>query len=308
MRKRGKNYSLDRINVSALYVFLAPALALTLVFGYLPMFSNVIAFLDYKISNGWFGLASPFVGFRNFSFIKEEWFHKIMLRTLWYSFSGLFFGFPASLILALMFNELRSHRFKKIVQTVSYVPNFVSWVTIAGLVYTFLSYEPDGILNNILEKLFHMERVSYMQDPKYFLTVLILTGIWKGAGWGTIMYMAAISTIDEQIYEAAEVDGAGRFAKMMHITFPGLIPIFCILLIFSMGGLFNTNFDQMFNLQNAVLRDRVHTIDLYTYFNGVVNGQYSLSTAVGLFQGVTSMILVLGTNYLSKKLSGIGVY
>ena len=295
-------------NVSALYIFLLPAIILTLVFGYLPMFSNVIAFLDYNIAKGWFGLASPFVGFKHFAFLKEAWFYRILGRTMWYSFAGLLFSLPSSLILALLFNELRSLRFKKAVQTISYVPNFVSWVTISGLVYTFLSYEPDGILNNILEKLFHLERVSYMQDPIYFLAVLIITGIWKGVGWGTIMYMAALSTIDEQIYEAADVDGAGRLAKVIHITFPGLVPIFCILLIFAMGGLFHTNFDQMFNLQNAVLRDRVNTIDLYTYFNGVVNRQYSLSTAVGLFQGVTSMILVLGTNYITKKLSGVGIY
>jgi len=303
-----KSYSIDRVNVSALYVFLAPALVLTLVFGYLPMFSNIIAFLDYNIAKGWFGLASPFVGFKNFAFLRQSWFYGIMGRTVWYSFAGLVFGFPASLLLALLFNELRHLRFKKVVQTISYVPNFVSWVTISGLVYTFLSYESDGILNNILEKLFHMQRVSYMQDPKYFLAVLIITGIWKGVGWGTILYMAALSTIDEQIYEAAEVDGAGRLAKVTHITFPGLIPTFSILLIFAMGGLFRTNFDQMFNLQNAVLRDRVNTIDLYTYFNGVVNGQYSLSTAVGLFQGVVSMILVLGTNYVTKKLNGVGIY
>ncbi len=305
--RKPKYSKLSKAGSGYLYLFLAPAVILTFVFGYLPLFSNYIAFLDYDLNAGWFGLASPFVGFQNFDFIKEAWFWQLMLRTFIFSFVCLVTSFPASLALALMFNELRNVTFKKVTQTLSYIPNFVSWVTISGLVYIFLTVEPGGLLNDIRE-VFGLERISFMQDSKYFLPLLVITNIWKGVGWGTILYMAAISGIDQQIYEAAEIDGAGRFAKVLHITLPGLIPTFCIQLIFAMGGLVNSNFDQIFNLQNAVIREQVNTINLYTYYNGVVNMQYQHSTAVGLFQGVVSMILVLGTNKITRKLSNTGIF
>lgn len=272
------------------------------------MFSNIVAFMDYKITNPMFGLASPFVGFKWFSFLKEMWFYQVAGRTVLYSFVTLLFGFPASLILALLFNELRNQTYKKVVQTVSYIPNFVSWVTTAGLVYLFLTMDPTGLVNNIVQFVFHLPRHSFMQDPNAFLPVLVVTGIWKNTGWGTILYMAALSTIDEQIYEAAEVDGANRWNKLLHITFPGLIPTFCLLLIFALGGLFSVNFDQVFNLQNSVLRQDVMNINLYTYYNGIVNGDYSISTAVGLFQGVVSFILVYSVNKVTRKLADTGIF
>jgi putative aldouronate transport system permease protein len=307
-RIKKRKTRLELANVHTLYFFLLPALIITFLFGYIPMFSNIIAFMDYDMMNPWFGFKSPFVGFRNFSFLRELWFYKLTIRTVTYSFAGLIFGFPASLILALLFNELRSHNYKKVIQTISYIPHFVSWVTVSGLVYMFLTVEPEGIINTIRITLFGGERISYMQDPKYFLPLLVITGVWKGVGWGTILYMASLSTIDEQIYEAAEVDGASRWKKVCHITIPGLIPTFCILLIFALGGLFSTNFDQIFNLQNAVIRADVMTINLYTYFNGIVNQQYSLTTAVGLFQGVVSFMLIASTNYVTRKLSDTGIF
>jgi len=295
-------------NIGTLYLFLLPAILITLIFGYLPMISNVIAFMDYDMAKGWMGLASPFVGLKNFSFLHESWFYHLSLRTINYSVVGLIFGFPASLILALLFNELRGKTYKKVVQTISYIPNFVSWVTIAGLTYMFLTVEPEGLINTIKVAFFGGERISFMQDPKYFLAIIVITGIWKGIGWGTILYMAALSTLDEQIYEAAEVDGANRWAKTRYITLPGLVPTFCILLIFALGGLFSSNFDQIFNLQNSVIRDDVSTINLYTYFNGIVNQQYSLTTAVGLFQGIVSFILIYITNTITRKLSDTGIF
>jgi len=295
-------------NIGTLYLFLLPAILITLIFGYLPMISNVIAFMDYDMAKGWMGLASPFVGLKNFSFLHESWFYYLSLRTINYSVVGLIFGFPASLILALLFNELRGKTYKKVVQTISYIPNFVSWVTIAGLTYMFLTVEPEGLINTIKVAFFGGERISFMQDPKYFLAIIVITGIWKGIGWGTILYMAALSTLDEQIYEAAEVDGANRWAKTRYITLPGLVPTFCILLIFALGGLFSSNFDQIFNLQNSVIRDDVSTINLYTYFNGIVNQQYSLTTAVGLFQGIVSFILIYVTNTITRKLSDTGIF
>jgi len=272
------------------------------------MFSIPIAFMDYKIGAGWFGLASEWVGFEHFRFIlSQSWFWEMFWRTFLYSSVGILFGYPASLLLAILFNELRNARFKKVVQTISYIPNFVSWVTVAGLVYLFLSVEPTGLINNIVE-LFGGERYSYMQDSSYFLLILVLTGVWKGVGWGTIMYMAAIAGIDPQIYEAAEVDGAGRFRQAIHITMPGLIPIFSILLIFACGSLFSVSFDQIFNLQNQVIRENVQTIDFFTYQRGVVNHRYSQAAAVGLFQSILGLLVVLGANKLARKVSDTGIF
>lgn len=296
-------------NCKVLYLFLIPAVIITFLFAYLPMFSNYIAFLDYDFNKGWFGLSSPFVGFDNFrKFLSDPNFYALMGRTLYYSVVMMLVTFPAPLILALMINELRSEIFKRTVQTTSYIPHFVSWVTVAGLVYLFTSVDKTGLINNIIA-LFNpdAERVSFMQNPKNFLPVLVITDIWKEAGWGTILYLAALSAIDPQLYEAAQVDGAGRWKRMWHITLPSLRPTMCIILIFAMGGLFSTNFDQVFNLQNKMIRMETDTIGVYTYYMGIVSRQYEYAAAVGLFQGLIAFVLIMGTNSLTKKLSNVGI-
>ena len=304
-----KYKGLERSGSWVLYLFLAPAIVLTILFGYLTFFSIPIAFMDYNIFAGWFGLGSPWVGFRHFqAFLADRWFWELAGRTVLYSFMGIVIGFPASLILALLFNELKNATFRKTVQTISYVPNFVSWVTVAGLVYLFLSVEPTGLINNIVTAITGGDRVSYMMHSEYFLLVLLITGVWKSVGWGTIMYMAAISGIDQQLYEAADIDGAGRFKKALHITMPGLMPIFCILLIFAMGSLFSVSFDQVFNLENQVIRERVQTIDFFTYQRGVVGGRYSQAAAVGLFQSAVSFLLVITVNKVARKVSDTGIF
>nr|WP_240546109.1 ABC transporter permease subunit [Paenibacillus artemisiicola] len=216
--------------------------------------------------------------------------------------------FPAPLILALLLNELRGERFKKIVQTTSYIPHFVSWVTVAGLFYLFLTVDATGLVNNI-RQFFDpgAERISFMQDAHNFLPVLVISEIWKETGWGTILYLAALTTIDPQQYEAAQVDGASRFQRLRYITLPGLVPTMCILLIFSLSGLLATNFDQVFNLQNKMIRLDTDTIGVYTYYQGLVSGQYSYSAAVGLFQGLVSFILIMATNATTKRLSNVGI-
>lgn len=294
-------------SIGLLYVFLVPALLVTFLFAYLPMFSNIIAFMDYDFTKGWFGLGSPFVGFKNFSFLRELWFYKLAGRTILYSFTMLIFSFPAPLILALLLNELKNATFKKTVQTVFYVPHFVSWVTVAGLFYLFFSTDPSGIVNNIKQLLVGGERILYMQNTSTFLPALVISQVWKEVGWGTILYLAAISVIDTQLYEAAEVDGANRWQQMLHITLPGLLSTTCILLIFSLGGLFGSNFDQIFNLQNPVIREDTYTINVFTYFRGIQAHQYSFATAVGLFQGLVSFVLIMTTNYVTKKLNNTGI-
>lgn len=304
-----KYKGLERSGSWVLYLFLIPAVVLTFLFGYLTFFSIPIAFMDYNMFRGWFGLGSDWVGLRHFqAFLTDSWFWEMTGRTVLYSFIGIIIGFPASLILALLFNELRNANFKKTVQTISYVPNFVSWVTVAGLVYLFMSIEPTGLINNIVTAITGGERVSYMMNSNNFLPVLVLTGVWKSVGWGTIMYMAAIAGIDPQLYEAAEIDGAGRLGRAVYITFPGLLPIFCILLIFATGGLFSVSFDQVFNLENQVIRENVQTIDFFTYQRGIIGGRYSQATAVGLFQSAVSFLLVITVNKVARKVSDTGIF
>lgn len=286
-----------------LYLLLLPAIGFTFVFAYLPMFSNYIAFLDYDFTAGWFGFASPFVWFKNFSFLKEAWFYQLAGRTILYSAATILFTFPAPLILALFLNELRNEVFKKVVQTISYIPHFVSWVTIGGIFYLFMTVDQTGLVNNIKVALFGGERISYMLNAKLFLPFLIISQIWKEIGWGTILYLAAITMIDPQLYEAAEVDGANRWQRMWHVTLPGMLPTTCILLILTMGGLFRSNFDQILNLQNDVIRNETFTIDVFTWYRGIRQQQYSFAAAVGLFQGAVSFILVMIVNSITKRLN-----
>jgi putative aldouronate transport system permease protein len=304
-----KRSSLKAHNIHVLYLFLLPAVVLTFIFAYLPMFSNYIAFLDYDFNKGWFGFGSKFVGFHNFmKFLSDPKFYKLMGRTMLYSVTLMIATFPAPLILALMLNELRGERFKRIVQTSSYIPHFVSWVTVAGLFYMFLTVDTTGLINNIRQFIDPgATRISYMQDSKNFLPLLVISEVWKETGWGTILYLAALTGIDPQQYEAAQVDGASRLQRLKYITLPGLVPTMCILLIFSLSGLLATNFDQVFNMQNKMIRLDTDTIGVYTYYQGLVSGQYAYSAAVGLFQGLISFVLIMLTNATTKRLSNVGI-
>lgn len=296
-------------NVLVLYLFLVPALVATLLFSYLPMFSNYIAFLDYNFNKGWFGLGSRFVGFANFAkFLTDPKFYALMQRTLVYSVTMMALTFPLPLVIALMFNELRGAIFKRTIQTISYVPHFVSWVTVSGLVYLFLSSDRSGLVNNLIQFFNpNAQRVSFMGYAKNFLPLMVITEIWKEAGWGTILYLAALATIEPQLYEAARVDGAGRFRCLWHVTLPGLMPTMSILLIFALGGLFGTNFDQVFNMQNRAIRMDTNTIGVYVYYQGMESGNYAYSAAVGLFQGLISFILIMSTNAVTKRLNNVGI-
>lgn len=291
-----------------LYLFLLPAVVLSIIFAYLPMFSNIIAFMDYDLFNGWMGLNSPFVGLDNFSFLFDPWFHELLIRTLTYSVSMLLFSFPLALVLALLFNELRNALFKKIVQTIAYVPHFVSWVTVAALVYVFLSIDATGFVNNIKQMLFGGERIVFMQDSSIFLPILILTNLWKNVGFDTILFLAAIATINPELYASASMDGANRWQRMRYITLPLIVPTISLMLIFALSGLMATNFDQIYNLQNSVIRNDTNTINVYVYYKGITEQQYSLSTAVGLFNGLVSLCLILLANKLSMKFANISFF
>jgi len=292
-----------------LYLFLLPALLVTIIFAYLPIFTNVIAFMDYKFTKGWMGLASPWVGFKNFvDLFHDKEFPPLIWRTFYYSVLRLVLGHPAPFILALLINEARSRLVKRTVQTIYYLPHFVSWTVIASLTYWFLTTDIEGLVNNIRQMLGAQNRIIFMKYPENFPWILVITGMIKETGWGTIIYLAAISGVDAQLYEAAKIDGAGRWGQFVHVTFPSILPTTVILLIFAFGSLFASNFDQIFNLQNDIIRYDTNTISVYSYWKGVWAGRYSLATAAGLFQGVINAILLLSVNWLGKKASGHGFF
>lgn len=304
---RRKNWRLR--NRYPLYIFVLPAVLVTFFFAYLPMFSNVVAFMDYDLLKGWFGLASPFVGVKWFVHIfQDPSFYQLVGRTLLYSVIVLAFGVPAPFILAMLINEVGARAFKRTVQTISYLPHFISWVTIASLVYLFLSTDTTGIINDLKQALFGGERIIFMKFPANFPWVLMVSSVYKETGWGSIIYLAAIASLDVELYEAAMIDGAGRWKQFRFITFPGVLPTTVILIIFSMAGLLSSNFDQVYNLQNPIIQMDTNTINVYTYYEGVTGRRYSIAAAVGLFQGAVNCVMLLTANRVSKWLTDYGLF
>ena len=215
--------------------------------------------------------------------------------------------FPVTIVFALLLNEIRYSGYKRIVQTVSYLPHFISWVILASLVYVFLTTDSIGIFNNIRVAL-GLEKVIYMKYPANFPWVLSLSSLYKELGWGSFIYLAAISAVDIQLFEAARIDGASRFQQVWNITLPSILPTVVIMLVMSMGSLFSSNFDQVFNLQNPVIQINTNTIATYTYTTGIVRQRYSIAAAVGLFQGVVNCVLMIGTDRISKKVTSYGLF
>jgi putative aldouronate transport system permease protein len=291
-----------------LYLLLIPAIGFTFVFYYMPMAMNVVAFMDYKLTAGWLGLGSKWVGFYQFQrFLSDPDFYKVALRTVVYALAKLAFSFPAPIILALLLNEVRNQAFKRTVQTISYMPFFVSWVTVAGLIYMFLSVSSSGLINNAIE-LFGGKRILFMSKAQYFLPVLVLSTLWKGVGLGSIIYLATIASIEQQLYEAAKIDGAGRWKQLIHITLPGIMPAIIIILIMNAGSIFSADFDQMINLQNGVIQLDTDVINTYSYYVGVMQRRYAEGTAISLFQAVINFFLVWLTNFIAKRVRGTGLF
>ncbi len=291
----------------ALYLFLLPAVVATLLFSYLPMFTNIMAFMDYDPTAGWMGLQSKFVGLENFRKIfNDPSFYTLVWRTLYYSIVIIVVTFPAKIIFALLLNEIRSQFFKRTVQTITYLPHFVSWVILASLIYIFLSTDSSGVINNFRSAV-GLERIIFMKYEENFPIVLALSSLYKGLGWGSIIYLAAIAAVDSQMYEAAIIDGATRAQQAWYITLPSILPTVMITLVLEMGSLMGSSFDQVFNLQNSVIQVQTNTIATYTYTTGIVRQQYAISAAVGLFQGVVNCVLLLSTDFISKKLTSYGL-
>ncbi len=290
---------------SLLYIMFLPVIVYYIVFHYAPMVGIVIAFKDYNAFKGiW---ASPWVGLKHFeAFFTTPYFWRLLRNTFLISFYGLIFGFPAPIILALLLNELKDGKFKKVTQTISYLPHFVSSVVIASMLVQFLS-PGNGMINNLIEAL-GGTRTYFLNDPRYFRTIYTLMNIWKGVGWGSIIYLAALTGIDSELYEACIIDGGGRLRQTWHITLPGIANTIVIMLIFRVGDLLSVGSDMILLLYNPAIYKTSDVISTYVYRRGLVEADYSFSTAVGLFNSIIALILLTTTNQIAKKYSDTSLW
>lgn len=283
-----------------LYFFVLPALLVTLIFSYIPMYGVIIAFKDFIPSLGIWG--SPWVGFKHFQrFFDSYYFWDLIKNTLGISIYSLIVGFPLPIILALALNELKDGRFKKFTQTVTYAPNFISVVVVCGMVIAFLT-PSTGIINHLLDFL-GFERIAFMTDPKWFKTVYVLSGVWQGTGWGSVIYLAALSGVDTQLHEAATVDGATRLQRIWYINIPTIIPTMVILLIMNVGSLMSMGYEKILLMQNALNMDSSNVIATFVYKQGLLDAQYSYASAVGLFNAAINAFLLIAVNKISRKVS-----
>ncbi|GIP19821.1 sugar ABC transporter permease [Paenibacillus sp. J22TS3] len=283
-----------------LYVFIAPAFFYFLIFSYLPMYGIQIAFKNFIPSKGILG--SPWVGFDHFErFFNSYYFWDLIWNTLSISLYELVIGFPIPIILALAFNEVKSGFFKKMAQTVTYAPHFISVVVMAGMIITFLS-PTTGIVIHIMEWV-GIQPPDFLTDPRWFKTMYVFSGVWQSAGWGTIIYLAALSGVDPGLHEAAIIDGASRFQRVRHINIPVLVPTMTILLILNMGSLLGVGFEKILLLQNPLNMESSDVISTFVYRSGLVNAQYSFSTAIGLFNSLVNAILLIAVNQMVRRTS-----
>ncbi len=282
-----------------LYLLSLSGVAYYLVFKYIPMYGALIAFKEFSPTKGILG--SPWVGFKHFmNFFESHYFWRILRNTVMINVYELIFAFPAPIILALLLNEVRKTMFKRMVQTVTYLPHFVSLVVICGMLVDFSS--KDGLLNSILGW-FGAEPQNLLLNPDLFRTIYIGSGIWQGIGWGSIIYLAALTAIDPQLYDAATVDGANRWKQMVHVTLPGIMPTIVILLILQIGGMMNVGFEKIILLYNAQTYETADVISSFVYRRGILEANYSHSTAVGLFNAVINFALLILANRISRKVS-----
>lgn len=298
-KKRGLAYRMLRQWDIQLMVI--PALILIFIFSYIPMYGVLMAFQDYNIFNGFWD--SPWVGFKHFSmFFHAPEFWTILRNTIIISLLKFGIGFPAPIILALMLNEVRQMFFKRVVQTISYLPHFLSWVIVAGFAMSILSTD-NGSLNILLQKL-HLikEPIGFLGQAEYFWGIIVSTSVWKEIGFNSIVYLAAIAGINPSLYEAASIDGAGRVKQVFMITIPSIMPVVVIFMILAIGNLLSAGFEDILLLgANPVLRDVASVIDTYVYRVGITNQRYSYATAVGLFKAVISVGLLTFANYFARR-------
>ena len=282
-----------------LYLMMIPGLAFLILFKYVPMYGLTIAFQDFNILAGISG--SEWVGWANFQkLLGSSEFYQVFTNTLLISIYKLVFQFPIPILFAILLNEMRSMFVKRTIQTVIYLPHFLSWVVVSGLFVSILS-TPGGLLNQVIQAL-GGEPIAFMMEKSFFRSVVVTSNIWKDAGYGAIVYIAAISGIDQEIYEAARVDGAGRIRQIIHITIPGLASTIVLMFILRLGQLLNAGTEQILMMYNPVVYEVGDVIGTYVYRMGIGKMDYSFSTAVGLFESVVGFILLMSGNFLCRKL------
>ncbi|WJH37350.1 ABC transporter permease subunit [Paenibacillus sp. CC-CFT747] len=288
-----------------LYLLILPVLVFFVIFEYVPMYGVQIAFKNFIATKGIWG--SPWVGFRHFErFFESYYFWRLITNTLGIGLYQLVVGFPVPILLALMINEVRSKKFSRLVQTVTYAPHFLSTVVLVGMLYIFLS--PQTGLVNLMLSWFGGSRIDFLTEPAWFKSVYVLSGVWQQMGWSSIIYLAALTGIDPQLHEAARVDGATRWQRIWHVNLPGILPTITILLILHMGTLLSVGFEKVYLLQNSLNMTASDVIATHVYHKGIIDGQYSYSAAVGLFNSVINFILLISVNRIARKMNGTSLW
>ena len=308
-QSRGRRILRQLVEYRYLHLMVIPGMLFFLLFKYVPMYGIIIAFKNYKGASGGFEaiMSSPWIGFKNFEiFFKSLYCQRVFKNTIYLSILRLVFSFPAPILLALLINEIRTNWFKRTVQTITYMPYFLSWVVVAGLLNTMLS--PDNGAINTLIKMSGGQSVYFLTSKQWFRPILILSEIWKNIGYGSIVYLAAITSIDQEQYEAARVDGANKLQQIIHITLPALSEIIAIMLILQIGKMFDDNFDQIFNLYSPSVYDVSDVFETYVYRNGIQQSKFSYSAAVGLVKSVLALVMILFSNRASRKLGAQGLF
>ena len=292
--------SFDLRRNRVLMLMMLPGIALLIVFKYLPMYGLLISFQNYQLFRGFF--ASPWVGFRNFEkFFNDPFFFRLVRNTFVLGLYNILWTFPAPIMLAILFNELRLMWFKRVVQTVSYIPYFISTVIIVGMLKSFLSTD-NGVINNLIVML-GAEKINFFSEPSWFRTIYISSEIWQGVGYGSILYLAAITGIDQELYEASRIDGASRWQNIFHITVPCLIPTISILFIMRVGSIISVSFEKVYLMYSSATYETADVIATYVYRMGIKssNPNFSYASAVGIMNSIVSLILVWGANTFSRK-------
>lgn len=286
------------------YILMLPIVVYFILFCYKPMYGVVIAFKNYKPAQGI--AESKWVGVKYFAeFFNDYYFARVIRNTFVLSLNSILWGFPAPVLLALLLNELMNETFKRTVQTIVYIPHFISMVIICSIIRQFsLS---DGVFNDV-GAFFGATRVPLLQKPSYFNSIYVISGVWQETGWGCIIYLAALTSIDPQLYEAAEIDGAGRLRQTWHVTLPGILPTVVMMLILRMGGVLNVGFEKILLLYNETIYETSDVISTYVYRKGIIDANFSYSSAVGLFNSIINIVFLLTTNYISKRTTEVGLF
>ena len=303
--KKNINYAVYFKNNWQLYVLILPAIIYFIVFNYMPLYGIQIAFKDFKAVFGISG--SKWVGFKHFeNFFHAYYFKRLLANTLLLNVYNLLWSFPVPIILAILLNQIKGPKIKRFIQTSIYVPYFISTVVLAGMLYIFLS--PTSGIFNILRQALGMKAVDFMSDAKAFRTIYIVSGIWQSAGWGTILYIASLSGVDPSLYEAAEIDGASIWQKIRYIDMPSIVPVIVMVFILDCGKLLSSNTDKALVMQTAGNIPTSDIIGVYVYNVGLGSGQFSYTTAIGLFINIINFIIIITANQISKKISDVGLF